>query len=66
MIYKDLDSLALACIDVDKKDVSDIDNWTRKDIREFYDLNPNLTILTLAGMLGLTGGELKEILWEDV
>jgi len=66
MIYKDLDSLALACIDVDKKDVSDIDNWTRKDIREFYDLNSNLTILTLAGMLGLTGGELKEILWEDV
>jgi hypothetical protein len=54
------------CLKKVTPDVNDIDNWTRKDIREFYDLNPNLTILTLAGMLGLTGGELKEILWEDV
>ena len=47
-------------------DVNDIDNWTHDDIREFYDLNPNLSILTYAGMLGLTGGELKDILMGDV
>lgn len=47
-------------------DVNDIDNWTHDDIREFYDLNPNLSILTYAGMLGLTGGELKDILMGEV
>ncbi len=39
--------------------------WTHDEIREYYDSNPNLTILTYAGMLGLTGGELKEILQTD-
>ena len=36
--------------------------WDDDQIREFYDNNPNLTILTYAGMLGLSGGELKDIL----
>ena len=39
-----------------------VDNWTHEDIREYYDNNPNLTLLTLAGMLGLTVPEVKEIL----
>ncbi len=39
--------------------------WTDDEIRDYYDRNPNLTILTYAGMLGLTGGELKEILNTD-
>jgi len=39
--------------------------WTDNEIRDYYDSNPNLTILTYAGMLGLTGGELKEILNTD-
>ena len=39
--------------------------WTHDEIRDYYDSNPNLTILTYAGMLGLTGGELKEILLTD-
>lgn len=39
--------------------------WTDDEIRDYYDSNPNLTILTYAGMLGLTGGELKEILNTD-
>jgi len=39
--------------------------WTHDEIRDYYDSNPNLTILTYAGMLGLTGGELKEILNTD-
>ena len=39
--------------------------WTHDEIRDYYDSNPNLTILTYAGMLGLTGGELKEILQTD-
>ena len=36
--------------------------WTDDEIRDYYDSNPNLTILTYAGMLGLSGGELKDIL----
>ena len=36
--------------------------WNDDQIRDYYDQNPNLTILTYAGMLGLTGGELKDIL----
>lgn len=36
--------------------------WTNQEIRDYYDQNPNLTILTLAGMVGLTGTEVKEIL----
>ena len=39
--------------------------WTHDEIREYYDSNPNLTILTYAGMLGLTGGEVKAILQTD-
>jgi len=39
--------------------------WTHGEIRDYYDSNPNLTILTYAGMLGLTGGELKAILQTD-
>ena len=39
--------------------------WTDDEIRDYYDQNPNLTILTYAGMLGLSGGELKDILNTD-
>ena len=38
--------------------------WTDQEIRDYYDQNPNLTILTLAGMVGLTGTEVKEILMQ--
>ena len=38
---------------------------TDNEIREYYDRNPNISILTFAGMLGLTGGELKDILMTD-
>tara|TARA_R100001369_G_scaffold91397_1_gene132592 strand:+ start:942 stop:1157 length:216 start_codon:yes stop_codon:yes gene_type:complete len=40
-------------------------NWSDDQIRDYYDQNPNITILTYAGMLGLTGGELKDILMTD-
>ena len=36
--------------------------WDDNQIRDFYDQNPNLTLLTYAGMLGLSVGELKDIL----
>ena len=36
--------------------------WTDQEIIEYYDNNPNLTLLTYAGMLGLSVAELKEIL----
>ena len=36
--------------------------WTDQEIRDYYDQKPNLMILTLAGMVGLTGTEVKEIL----
>ena len=39
--------------------------WNDDEIRDYYDQNPNLAILTYAGMLGLSGGELKEILMTD-
>ena len=39
--------------------------WSNRQIRDYYDLNPNITILTYAGMLGLTGTELKDILMTD-
>ena len=39
--------------------------WDNDQIRDYYDQNPNLTILTYAGMLGLTGGELKDILMAE-
>ena len=35
---------------------------TPEDIREFYDRFPNIGLLTLSGMTGLTVPELKEIL----
>jgi len=40
-------------------------DWNDDEIRDFYDQNPNLTFLTYAGMLGLSGGELKDILQTD-
>ena len=40
--------------------------WSNSQIRDYYDLHPNITILTYAGMLGLTGTELKAILMEEV
>ena len=40
-------------------------DWNDDEIRDYYDSNPNLTILTYAGMLGLSGGELKDILQTD-
>ena len=39
--------------------------WSNSQIRDYYDLNPDLSILTYAGMLGLTGTELKAILMTD-
>ena len=42
-----------------------IDASDHDEIREYYDLNPDLSILTYAGMLGLTGTELKDILMTD-
>ena len=39
--------------------------WTHDEIREYYDNNPDMTILTYAGALGLTGGEVKAILQTD-
>ena len=43
----------------------DFSTFCADEIREYYDLNPNLSILTYAGMLGLTGTELKGILMSD-
>ncbi len=40
-------------------------DWTDDEIRDYYDQNPNISILTYAGMLGLSGGELKDILMTD-
>lgn len=40
--------------------------WTDDDIRAFYDQNPNISLLTYGGMLGLSVGELKEILMEEM
>ena len=34
------------------------------EIREYYDRYPNISILTLAGMCGLTGSEVKDILMQ--
>ena len=43
----------------------DFGSFKHWEIRQYYDLNPNITILTYAGMLGLTGTELKGILMSD-
>ena len=40
--------------------------WTDDEIRDFFDQNPNLDLLTYGGMLGLSVGELKEILMEEM
>jgi len=40
-------------------------DWSPAEIRDYYDLHPNLTLLTYAGMLGLSVGELKEILFHE-
>ena len=47
------------------KQMDNMHTWDNDQIRDYYDQNPNLTILTYAGMLGLTGGELKEILMNN-
>jgi hypothetical protein len=39
------------------------EDWTHDEIRDYYDTT-NVTILTLAGMLGMTGSEVKEILMQ--
>ena len=43
----------------------DFGSFKHWEIREYYDRHPDLSILTYAGMLGLTGGELKDILMTD-
>jgi hypothetical protein len=40
----------------------DMETWDDDQIRDFYDDNPNLLLSTYAGMLGLSVGELKDIL----
>jgi len=39
--------------------------WDYNEIRDYYDQNPDLTILTYAGMLGMTGREVQDILMTD-
>lgn len=36
--------------------------WTDEEIKDYYDQNPNMLLTTYAGMLGLSVGELKDIL----
>jgi len=43
----------------------DFSTFCADEIREYYDRHPDLSILTYAGMLGLTGTELKDILMTD-
>jgi hypothetical protein len=40
------------------------ETWTHDEIRDYYDTT-NVTLLTLAGMLGMTGSEVKEILMQQ-
>lgn len=51
---------------VDEFNPTPMAEWTDDDIRDFFDQNPNLGLLTYAGMLGLSVGELKEILLEEM
>jgi len=51
---------------VDEFNPKPMAEWTDDDIRAFYDQNPNISLLTYAGMLGLSVGELKEILLEEM
>ena len=46
-------------------DFIDFGSFCADEIREYYDRHPDLSILTYAGMLGLTGTELKAILMTD-
>ena len=46
-------------------DINRIADWTDEEICDYYDMKPNLTLLTFAGMLGLSGGELKAILMDE-
>jgi len=46
-------------------DFIDFGTFCADEIREYYDRHPDLSILTYAGMLGLTGTELKGILMSD-
>ena len=46
-------------------DFIDFGTFCADEIREYYDLNPDLSILTYAGMLGMTGTEVKNILMSD-
>lgn len=46
-------------------EVTNMHTWDDDQIREFYDQNPDLSLSTYSGMLGLSGGELKEILMTD-
>jgi len=43
----------------------DFGSFKHWEIRQYYDRHPDLSILTYAGMLGLTGTELKDILMTD-
>tara|TARA_B100000780_G_scaffold255792_1_gene204591 strand:+ start:328 stop:504 length:177 start_codon:yes stop_codon:yes gene_type:complete len=43
-------------------DLERISSWTNEEIIEFYDDRRNMSLLTYAGMLGLTGGEVETIL----
>ena len=51
---------------VDEFNPKPMAEWTDDEIRDFFDQNPNLGLLTYAGMLGLSVGELKEILLEEM
>ena len=46
-------------------DINRIAEWTKEEICDYWDMQPNLTLLTFAGMLGLSGGELKAILMDE-
>ena len=43
----------------------DFSTFCADEIREYYDRHPDLSILTYAGMLGMTGTEVKNILMTD-
>ena len=46
-------------------DFIDFGTFCADEIREYYDRHPDLSILTYAGMLGMTGTEVKNILMTD-
>lgn len=43
-------------------DLNRIAEWSNEEICDYYDNKPNLTMSVFAGMLGLSVGELKDIL----